>query len=85
MSWSQQSTEAYLFCLFGRKMTNMHQSITLHFELVQWKQYVPSTLGTPPDYLKNWQVLYKKVMTVPADNYTTQLRVKACEFCVVMP
>ena len=35
------------FAFFARQQTNTHQSITIHFELVQWKQYVPSTYGTP--------------------------------------
>ena len=69
-------------------MTNMHQVVVLHFELVQWKQYIQSTYGTPPglqnlynndsnnyistnsyrdpDYFGNLQVLYRKVITVPA-------------------
>ena len=38
-----------------------------------------------PDYLKNWRVLFKKVIVRPADNYMAQLRVKACKFRAVMP
>ena len=47
--------------------------------------WVSTTLFRDINYQKNWRVLFKKTIVVPADNYTTQLRHKSCQFTAVMP
>jgi len=37
------------------------------------------------DYRKNWRVLFRKTITIPADNYSAQLRYKTAQFRAVMP
>jgi hypothetical protein len=37
------------------------------------------------DYRKNWRILYKTMITVPADNYSTQVRYVTKQFRAVMP
>ena len=37
------------------------------------------------NYRKNWRVLFKKTIVVPADNYSSQLRYKSCQFTAVVP
>ena len=47
--------------------------------------WVSTTSFRDINYQKNWRVLFKKNIVVPADNYTSQLRYKTSQFRAVMP